>query len=164
MFRAGYRYMPSTNGPTEHRRLLEATARYPLVRGVLLSERNRLDLSSIDGELAWRYRNGISAERTVSIRPITSRPISGLKLTTHSDDQLLPFVEPARKVCHSHLSKHWRTSYCASMTSAEAVRIKAHDTLHVHNDSLRNECRADPAQVAIWKDALLPSLRPVVLR
>ena len=67
MFRAGYRYMPSTDGPTEHRGLLEATARYPLVRGVLLSDRNRLDLRSIDGELAWRYRNRISAERTVSI-------------------------------------------------------------------------------------------------
>ncbi len=68
MFRAGYRYMPSTDGPTEHRGLLEATARYPLVRGVLLADRNRLDLRSSDGELAWRYRNRISAERTVSIR------------------------------------------------------------------------------------------------
>jgi len=53
-------------------------------------------------------------------------------------------------------------SHCAPMMSAEVVRITAHDTLHVHNDSLRNECRADPAQVA-WKDALLPSLTPVVL-
>ena len=68
MFRAGYRYMPSTDGPTEHRGLLEATARYPLVKGVLLSDRNRLDVRSIDGELAWRYRNRISAERTVLIR------------------------------------------------------------------------------------------------
>jgi len=50
------------------------------------------------------------------------------------------------------------------MVSAEVVRITAHDTLRVHNDSLRNECRVDPAQVAIWKDALLPSLPPVVLR
>lgn len=68
LFRAGYRYMPSTSGPTEHRGLLEATARYPLVIGVLLSDRNRLDLRSIDGELAWRYRNRISAERTIAIR------------------------------------------------------------------------------------------------
>ena len=68
MFRAGYRYMPSTDGPNEHRGLLEATARYPLIRGVLLSDRNRLDLRSIDGELAWRYRNRLSAERTVSLR------------------------------------------------------------------------------------------------
>ena len=68
MFRAGYRYMPSTSGPTEHRGLLEATARYPLVRGVLLADRNRLDVRSIAAELAWRYRNRISAERPLSIR------------------------------------------------------------------------------------------------
>ncbi|HEY4931540.1 MAG TPA: DUF2490 domain-containing protein [Terriglobales bacterium] len=67
MFRAGYRYMPSTNGPTEHRGLLEATARYPLIRGVLLSDRNRVDLRSIDGELAWRYRNRLTAERTLPL-------------------------------------------------------------------------------------------------
>ena len=68
MFRAGYRYIPSTSGPTEHRGLLEATARYPLVRGVLLADRNRLDVRSIAAELAWRYRNRISAERPLSIR------------------------------------------------------------------------------------------------
>ena len=82
MFRAGYRYMPSTNGPTEHRGLLEATARYPLLSGVLLSDRNRLDLRSIDGELAWRYRNRLTAERTLSLGSYHSRPTSGLKLTT----------------------------------------------------------------------------------
>ena len=68
MLRAGYRYMPSTNGATEHRGLLEATARYPLARGVLLSDRNRVDFRFIDGEFAWRYRNRISAERALSIR------------------------------------------------------------------------------------------------
>jgi hypothetical protein len=68
MLRFGYRYMPSTDGPTEHRGMVEATVRYPLVRGVLFADRNRLDLRSIDGELAWRYRNRVSAERTVSIR------------------------------------------------------------------------------------------------
>ena len=68
MLRAGYRYMPSTNGATEHRGLLEATARYPLLRGVLLSDRNRVDFRFIDGEFAWRYRNRISAERALSIR------------------------------------------------------------------------------------------------
>ena len=67
MLRAGYRYMPSTNGATEHRGLLEATARYPLARGVLLSDRNRVDFRFIDGEFAWRYRNRISAERALSI-------------------------------------------------------------------------------------------------
>src|SRR5450631_1303529 len=74
MFRAGYRYMPSTDGPTEHRGLLEATGRYPLVGVVLLSDRNRLDLRSIDGEIARRYRNRITAERTVSIGSYHSVP------------------------------------------------------------------------------------------
>jgi hypothetical protein len=68
MLRLGYRYMPTTDGPTEHRGIVEATARYPLVRGVLLSDQNRLDLRYIDGELAWRYRNRITAERSLAIR------------------------------------------------------------------------------------------------
>jgi len=66
--------MPSTDGPTEHRGLLEATGRYPLVGVVLLSDRNRLDLRSIDGEIARRYRNRITAERTVSIGSYHSVP------------------------------------------------------------------------------------------
>jgi hypothetical protein len=68
MLRLGYRYMPSTDGPTEHRGLLEATGNFPLVSGVLLSDRNRFDLRFIDGQLGWRYRNRISAERTIAIR------------------------------------------------------------------------------------------------
>ena len=67
MLRLGYRYMPSTNGSTEHRGFLEATGRYPLVRGVLLSDRNRVDLRNISGESSWRYRNRLAAERTVRI-------------------------------------------------------------------------------------------------
>jgi len=67
MLRVGYRYMPSTDGPTEHRGLVEATGRYPLIRGVLLSDRNRADLRYIAGELLWRYRNRLSAERTFAI-------------------------------------------------------------------------------------------------
>jgi hypothetical protein len=81
IFRAGYRYMPSKDGSTEHRGLLEATARYPLVRGILLSDRNRLDLRFIDGEFAWRYRNRLSAKGPSQYFPTTSRPISGPNLT-----------------------------------------------------------------------------------
>jgi Protein of unknown function (DUF2490) len=68
MLRVGYRYMPSTDGPTESRGILEATGRYPLIRGVLLSDRNRADLRFIAGEFSWRYRNRITAERTFAIR------------------------------------------------------------------------------------------------
>lgn len=66
--RLGYRYMPSTDGTVEHRGLAEATGRYPLVRGVLLSDRNRVDFRDLSGQFFWRYRNRLSAERTVAIR------------------------------------------------------------------------------------------------
>lgn len=65
--RLGYRYMPSTDGTVEHRGLAEATGRYPLVRGVLLSDRNRVDFRDLGGQFFWRYRNRISAERTFAI-------------------------------------------------------------------------------------------------
>lgn len=68
MFRLGYRYMPSTDGTTEHRGLAELTARFPLVKGTLLSDRNRVDFRFINGDFSWRYRNRISAERTFSVR------------------------------------------------------------------------------------------------
>ena len=67
LLRVGYRYLPSTNGSTEHRCVLEATGRYPLKSWFLLSDRNRSDLRFIDGEFSWRYRNRPTVERTVSI-------------------------------------------------------------------------------------------------
>jgi hypothetical protein len=65
--RFGYRYMPSTDGPTENRGVMEATARYPLKFGLLISDRNRADLRFISGEFSWRYRNRLTIERTFSI-------------------------------------------------------------------------------------------------
>jgi hypothetical protein len=47
MLRLSYRYLPAVEGPTEHRVGVEATGRYPLIKGVLLSDRNRADLRSI---------------------------------------------------------------------------------------------------------------------
>jgi len=67
ILRSGYRYMPSTDGTVEHRGIVEATGRYPLVRGVLLSDRNRADLRNIGGQFFWRYRNRLTAERTFAV-------------------------------------------------------------------------------------------------
>jgi hypothetical protein len=67
LLRVGYRYLPSTGGPTENRYVLEATGRYALKSGFLLSLRNRADLRFINGEFSWRYRNRPTVERTVSI-------------------------------------------------------------------------------------------------
>jgi uncharacterized protein DUF2490 len=74
MLRLSYRYLPAVEGPTEHRVGVEATGRYPLIRGVLLSDRNRADLRYIDGVFSWRYRNRLSAERTFSLRSFHFAP------------------------------------------------------------------------------------------
>jgi hypothetical protein len=67
LLRLGYRYLPSTDGPSEHRGVLEATGRFPLLSGFLVSDRNRADLRFNNGEFSWRYRNRLTVERTVSI-------------------------------------------------------------------------------------------------
>jgi hypothetical protein len=69
--RAGYRYLWALDEPEgpdryrEHRVVAEATPRLALPGGVLLLDRNRVDLRSIAGEASWRYRNRVRAERTV---------------------------------------------------------------------------------------------------
>lgn len=68
--RVGYRFLwaPSEIGDsnvyTEHRGVAEITVRaYPGL-GLVLLDRNRLDLRDIDGEFSWRYRNRARVERT----------------------------------------------------------------------------------------------------
>jgi len=67
--RVGYRYIHPYTGdaPTEHRGVLEVTARHDLPGGLLLSDRNRMDLRSVGGEYSWRYRNRLTIEREFSI-------------------------------------------------------------------------------------------------
>lgn len=74
MFRIGYRYLPSTTAPTEHRIVMEATPRFPLIGGTLITDRNRSDLRFIDGKFSWRYRNRLSAERTFTVRRLHFTP------------------------------------------------------------------------------------------
>ena len=57
LLRVGYRYLDSVSAsPDEHRAVIEATARFPLRAGILLSGRNRVELRSIDSEESWRFR------------------------------------------------------------------------------------------------------------
>ncbi len=69
MFRIGYRYIHSYTGdsPDEQRGVLEATARYPLRLGVLVSSRNRMDFRFIEGVYSWRYRNRLTFETEYAI-------------------------------------------------------------------------------------------------
>jgi len=68
MVRVGYRYIfpYGGDGSDEHRGVVEATARCPLMHGILASDRNRVDLRTIDGTFSWRYRNRLTVEREFS--------------------------------------------------------------------------------------------------
>ena len=71
----GYRYLDSFSGdPDEHRVVLEATPRYPLQGGVLVSNRGRVDARFIDGEYSWRFRSRLSVEKEFSIGPVRMSP------------------------------------------------------------------------------------------
>ena len=75
LLRVGYRYLDSFTGdPNEHRVVLEATARYPLTAGVLVSNRGRTDVRFIDGEYSWRFRSRLSVEKEFSIGPVRMNP------------------------------------------------------------------------------------------
>ena len=75
LLRVGYRYLNSFSGdPDEHRVVFEATARYPLMGGVLVSNRGRIDARFIDGEYSWRFRSRLSVEKEFAIGPVRMNP------------------------------------------------------------------------------------------
>jgi len=75
LLRVGYRYLDSFSGDSdEHRVVLEATARYPLKGGVLVSNRGRVDARFIDGDYSWRFRSRLSVEKEFSIGPVKMNP------------------------------------------------------------------------------------------
>ena len=63
-----YRYIPSPDKPTVDRLESTFTSNLPLVYGILLSDRNRVDLDWSQNSFTWRYRNRLKLQRTVSIR------------------------------------------------------------------------------------------------
>jgi len=64
----GYRYIWEPNSPATDRMIVAATFNFPLKAGFSMSDRNRADLDWKDGNFAWRYRNKLTVERTVTIR------------------------------------------------------------------------------------------------
>jgi hypothetical protein len=64
---AGYRVITAPNTPVENRALSAVTFHFPLMAGILLSDRNRADLDWKAGTFTWRYRNKLTLERTFSI-------------------------------------------------------------------------------------------------
>jgi hypothetical protein len=108
MLRAGYRYMPSTTAPTENRAILEATGRYPLARGSLVSDRNRADFRFIEGESSWRYRNRLTAEREFTIKSYHFAPY--VRAEGYYDSRYGKFSRTAETVgCPFPIFKHSET-------------------------------------------------------
>jgi hypothetical protein len=65
---SGYRVITAPNTPIEDRALEAVTFRLPPLGGVVISDRNRVDLDWKAGDFTWRYRNKLTVERTFSIR------------------------------------------------------------------------------------------------
>jgi uncharacterized protein DUF2490 len=64
----GYRYLPSPDSPTINRVLLMATSNFPLKGGILVSDRNRLEINFASGDAYWRYRNRPTLQKTIAVR------------------------------------------------------------------------------------------------
>ena len=75
----GYRYLPSSDAPATNRILLMATPRFPLKSKVVISDRNRGELNFSRGELNWRYRNRLQAERQITIRSCHPVPYANVE-------------------------------------------------------------------------------------
>ena len=75
VFGVGYRYLAGINQSPENRIELDVTPRIPLPWGILVGDRNRIDLRLIEGSgFSWRYRNRLSAQRTFRIHPFVFSP------------------------------------------------------------------------------------------
>lgn len=67
VFESGYRIITAPNTPNENRAIESVTFHLPIMWKILLADRNRADLDWQAGAFTWRYRNKLTAERTVSI-------------------------------------------------------------------------------------------------
>ncbi len=64
----GYRYLPQANGGAATNRMVPAlTARFPVTKRLLLTDRNRFDLDWKSGDFVWRYRNRVQVEGPIAI-------------------------------------------------------------------------------------------------
>jgi hypothetical protein len=66
----GYRYITAPGADPKNRVIVAATSHFPLMAGLLLTDRNRFDLDWKSGNFTWRYRNKVTLERGFSIRSV----------------------------------------------------------------------------------------------
>ena len=64
--RVAYDLLPNVGKPLENRMVRDGTPRYPQA-GILVANRNRVELRWINGDFPWRYRNRLAVERTFGI-------------------------------------------------------------------------------------------------
>lgn len=67
VFESGYRVITAPNTAVENRAIEAVTFHFPIMLRVLLADRNRVDLDWQAGTFTWRFRNKLTAQRTVSI-------------------------------------------------------------------------------------------------
>jgi hypothetical protein len=67
LLQVGYRYLPSADKPPTERMELVGTFHFPLVAGILFSDRNRGDLDWSNNQFTWRYRNRATLERRIKL-------------------------------------------------------------------------------------------------
>ncbi len=72
MLRAGYHRIVSS-GESEQRMVFEASPRYPLMSGAVVSARNRIELRFRD-DYSWRFRTRIMGEREFAIGRFSATP------------------------------------------------------------------------------------------
>jgi uncharacterized protein DUF2490 len=84
LLRVGYRYLYSPEGTSENRGIVEATGRFPLTRGAVVSDRSRMDLRFVDGDFSWRYRNRLALERSFRLRNLTINPYGRVEASYNS--------------------------------------------------------------------------------
>ena len=63
----GYRIITTPNAANTNRAEEAVITHFPLVAGVLLSDRNRADLQWQNGDFTWRYRNKLTLQRTLPV-------------------------------------------------------------------------------------------------
>ena len=78
---AGYKYLAGINQEPENRIELDFTTQLPLPGRILLADRNRVDLRFIQAsDFTWRYRNSLSAQRTLKIHRFVFSPYAQVEV------------------------------------------------------------------------------------
>ena len=81
---AGYRYLPVPGRPSQSRILLMATPNLSIKGGVLVSDRNRLEINFINGNAYWRYRNRLTLKKTIAVHSYRPSPYASSELYYNS--------------------------------------------------------------------------------